>query len=839
MKSNMKAKFELVEYNTGSLYVARRVKKISSELHWHREIEIVYVIHGSLDVRVDKKEFSAKDRQMVLINANQIHSINDDSNVEGDFFLLQINEQLLKNLRQDSKQFRLTTLIDREDEEVSPEAAEEVFSDMDKIVEEAENNSDPTKVNTLSLLLLSALIKNFGTVQSELVMNNNDNQYYMVKKIIDYISNNYASQDLNQADAAKKLGLSAGYLSRLFSAYTNTSFVHYLNTYRIDNICYELLSTKDTVTEIYLRNGFSNGKTFNRVFKAITGVSPREYRSDLSKSRSIKINTDRTTSTSVGSYVNYADTSNRDTSSLQKDFLVSDTGIKHSQEAMHHITRSISASILSPTSQLKKPAQKLLCTGRAFDILLAPWREQFEMCLAEMRFDYLRFHGLFNDEMGIIYRKGQYSDYNFYYVDKAIAYLLEHGVRPYIELSFMPSTLASKPDTVFVYRANISMPREIEEWEKLLDAFIQHVIRRFGREEVTHWYFEVWNEPDIDEFWANTYEEYLLLYRVSYKALKKADMRLKVGGPASSSVMFQKKTKFFEFLDYCKEHRIYPDFVSLHPYPAIFMKDDNNYEELQKVCDVEYTRKNMTWVNGVMKERGLSNIPVHMNEWNSSPRFDDYTHDTAYMATYVISTVLSCSNLCDVLGWWTLSDLFDEGGVVYKEFGGGFGLLNRDGLKKPAYWGMWALNKLCDSVIEEGEDYIITRDEKHIAVLIWNYAFCKDKFAEGDRSGLSYYNRYDIFDEVPAKKVQLTLTGFHSSTLVINKYSFSRRHGSIYDFWINSGAMEYLNSEQLKMLKENNHLRTASFVKSNIEELILEEEIRQFGFALYDITFLE
>ena len=184
MKSNVKAKFELVEYNTGSLYVARRVKKISSELHWHREIEIVYVIHGSLDVRVDKKEYSAKDKQMVLINANQIHSINDDGNVEGDFFLLQINEQLLKNLRQDSKQFRLTTLIDREDEEVSPKAAEEVFSDMDKIVEEAENNSDPTKVNTLSLLLLSALIKNFGTVQSEHMVNNNDNQYYMVKKII-------------------------------------------------------------------------------------------------------------------------------------------------------------------------------------------------------------------------------------------------------------------------------------------------------------------------------------------------------------------------------------------------------------------------------------------------------------------------------------------------------------------------------------------------------------------------------------------------------------------------------------------------------------------------------
>ena len=224
-------------------------------------------------------------------------------------------------------------------------------------------------------------------------------------------------------------------------------------------------------------------------------------------------------------------------------------------------------------------------------------------------------------------------------------------------------------------------------------------------------------------------------------------MRLKVGGPASSSVMFQKKTKFFEFLDYCKEHRIYPDFVSLHPYPAIFMKDDNNYEELQKVCDVEYTRKNMTWVNGVMKERGLSNIPVHMNEWNSSPRFDDYTHDTAYMATYVISTVLSCSNLCDVLGWWTLSDLFDEGGVVYKEFGGGFGLLNRDGLKKPAYWGMWALNKLCDSVIEEGEDYIITRDEKHIAVLIWNYAFFKDKLKSKINKDKNYNENifYNIF----------------------------------------------------------------------------------------------
>ena len=842
MKDSVKAKFELIKYETGSMYVARRITKIKSELHWHREIEIVYVIRGSVDVIIENKEFVAREDQIILVNANQIHSINTRSNTKGDFFLLQINEQLLKNLRQDANRFRLTNLIDREEDDVPVGITGEVYSNIKKIIKEIENDSETMKVNTLSLLLLTSLIQNFGTVQSDIPLNHKDNQYNMVKKIVDYISDNYASQELSQTYVAKELGLSAAYLSRIFSSYTNTSFVHYLNTYRIDSVCYELLETKDTVTDIYLRNGFSNGKTFNRVFKAITGITPREYRSDLSKSRSMREIGNEETATFVGTYVNFVDFSNRDKGSLQKDYLIDDTLAKPTAEIGYSEPLLIQANVLSPTVQLKKPVQRLLCTGRAYDILLAPWREQFETCLTEMHFDYLRFHGLFNDEMGIIHRKGTYSDYNFYYIDKVLSYLLSFGVRPYIELSFMPSALASKPDTLFAYRANISMPKNLSEWENMLEAFFQHIIRKFGREEVIHWYYEVWNEPDIDEFWANTFDEYLQLYEVSYRVIKKLDMRFQVGGPAGSSVLFQEKVALSTFLSFCKDHKIYPDFVSLHPYPAIFYKKeirDNKFDELQKVCDTDYTVNNMLWVKSVLKEYGLSNTPVHMNEWNSSSRYDDYTHDTAYMANYVIKTALKCSNLCDVLGWWTLSDLFDEGGVVYKEFGGGFGLFNRDGLKKPSYWGMWALNRLCENIIEYNEDYIITRSEKKIVVLIWNYSFFNNVFSEGDRSGLGYYNRYEIFDNVPTKQVKLKLSGFHSDTVMINKYHFSRRHGSIFDFWLNSGAIEYPDAEQLKTLKENNHLRTSCVVKSDVSELVLEADIKQFGFVLYEIMFMD
>lgn len=836
----MNSIFELISYDRGAMYVFHRMKHIFTEMHWHRELEIVYVIKGSIRVRNVDKDLKLNKGQILLLNSSQTHALNSIENQDADIVVLQISEELISNMGQSSKSLYFSSIIDSEEDDTHSDASKSLFQCIENIIELMDNEQLNTKqINLLCMRLMTIIIQNFSTPISEKNLHYDERHPQQIKRIISYIEDSFANSELDLSGAAAVLGMNPTYMSRLFSMYTNTTFVKYLNNYRITRVCRELMKSEDSITDIYLRNGFSNGKTFNRVFKELIGATPTEYRNDQQIKSNFMGLPGATIKTSVGSYVNFSDIKDDASDVLRRDYLLNQPQSSPQISPNEVDVKTIKASINASQSPLNKPFKKLICTGRAYDLLQHSWREHFETCHKEMPFEYLRFHGIFDDEMGIIHKKGNFMDYNFFYIDKAIKYMLSLGVKPYLELSFMPDAIASKHTEIFSYKANISKPDSMEQWEKMLEAFIRHLIRYFGKDEVASWYFDVWNEPDIADFWADEYSDYLELYKTSYRVIKRIEPELRVGGPSGSSIIFQEKDKYILFIQYCKMNSLIPDFVSLHPYPVRFWKDCKSYEELQEVYPSSYTVANMKWARAVLEENDLDNVPVHMNEWNSSPRYDDYIHDTAYMATYVIDTVLKCRDMCDVLGWWTVSDLFDEGGPAYKEFGGGFGLLNRDGLKKPAYWGMWALFKLCRNVVQSGDDYIITRDGDRTVVLLWNYAFFKADFAGGDRTALSYYNRYDVFEIVPLKKFRLSLDDFGGKTLMISRHQFSKGHGSIFDFWLKCGAIEYLNDEQLDELKANNHLKVSRFFQSDVSRLNLEEELKQFSFVLYEINEME
>lgn len=835
----MNSIFELINYNIGALYVIHRVQQIQTGFHWHREIEIVYVKKGKINAQFSERSIEISENQCLVINSNQVHSINSKPDTKCDVVILQINEEVFHNIGQSSSNLYFTSVIDPEGGDEDPSHIKSMFDTLDNIVETSESQKVNYKqINMYCMVLVTLLVQSFTLSESSSNIWLSDKHQYQIKQILEYIEAIYSDPSIDQLSVAKNLGFNSSYLSKLFSSYTNTTFIKYLNNLRISHVCEELEKTEDSITDIFLRNGFSNNKTFNRVFKSILGVSPSEYRSKSSAvSEEDFSDSDMSVTTSVGSYISFQDNAAQLNEIKNKDFITTTVKEKRSDfsQSVNRIT--VEADINGHGQIFNKPFLNLLCTGRACDIMSAPWREHFEKCINEIPFKYLRFHGIFNDEMGILHKKGSYTDYNFFYIDTVFKYLLSQNVRPYVELSFMPSALASSADTVFVYGANISKPRSMNEWCNLIEAFITHLISHFGADEVRCWYFEIWNEPDISEFWANEYKDYLELYKATYRTIKKIDKELRVGGPAGSSVAFQEKNKIISFLDFCSLHSVIPDFFSLHPYPAQFFNISGSFEELQKVCTPDYTVANMEWARSIIHDHAMDSVPVHMNEWNSSPRYDDYVHDTAYMATYVIDTVMKCSDLCDVLGWWTVSDLFDEGGTVYKEFGGGFGLINRSGLKKPAYFGMWALSRLGDTIIEKGPDYIVTVDEDHRTyVLVWNYVFFKQDFAEGDRKELSYYDRYSVFNSGTVKNIKFKISGYQNKTVMIQKYKFTRRHGSIYDFWLSNGAVEYLSEEQLKVMHGNNHLKSLCSFETISKSLIIEEDLKPFEFGLFEIA---
>lgn len=399
----------------------------------------------------------------------------------------------------------------------------------------------------------------------------------------------------------------------------------------------------------------------------------------------------------------------------------------------------------------------------------------------------------------------------------------------------MPTALASGTTQIFAYRANITMPREMTEWETMISCLVRHLIDRYTLAEVRTWFFEVWNEPDIEDFWANSYHDYLALYQCTSRAIKEIDSQLRVGGPAGSSVIFQTQRPLEDFLDDVVANQLPLDFISVHPYPTEFLKPEGRSRQLEHMLNTQQMCKWVQWSRNRADQRGLGGIPLHLNEWNSSPRFTDYVHDTAFMATFVIENALALSNYTDMLGWWTVSDLFDEGGVVTEEFGGGFGLINRSGIKKPAFFGTWALSRLSERCYSVGDGYIVTGGDSCLQVLLWNHVFYTRAYASGDKSTLGYSDRYGAFESAPSKSYRIFLPGFEGQSIQLTRSVFDRDHGSAYDDWLRNGAVEHMTEEETQILLDKTHLLTENRFMRDGAGLVLEETVPPFGFVLYEI----
>ncbi len=157
--------------------------------------------------------------------------------------------------------------------------------------------------------------------------------------------------------------------------------------------------------------------------------------------------------------------------------------------------------------------EQMFGSGRAILALRESYREDLRAVKQVTDIHYVRFHAIFHDEVGV-YNEDEHGNpvYNFAYVDQIYDGLLKNGVRPLVEISFMPKKLAFNPDALhpFWYKQNVSPPKSMERWDGLITAFGKHLVERYGADEVAQWYFEVWNEPNID-FWGGVPSQQKLL----------------------------------------------------------------------------------------------------------------------------------------------------------------------------------------------------------------------------------------------------------------------------------------------------------------------------------------
>jgi xylan 1,4-beta-xylosidase len=424
--------------------------------------------------------------------------------------------------------------------------------------------------------------------------------------------------------------------------------------------------------------------------------------------------------------------------------------------------------------------ERMFGSGRAILTLRESYRRDLREVKDATDFEFVRFHDILDDDVGVYDEDaGGRPVYNFSYVDQIYDGLLENGVRPFVELSFTPRKLAAQPLLhAFWYKPIVAPPKDWGRWSDLVGAFATHLVERYGIDEVSKWYFEVWNEPNID-FWAGEPKQstYYQLYDGAARALKQVSVTLRVGGPASAQAAWVDS-----FIHHAVDAKVPLDFVSTHVYGNDSAKDVFGTSE--SIPRTEMVGRAARKVYDEVKASPRPDLPIFWSEFNASYKNEPDVTDAPYMGPWLANTIRQCDGLTAMLSYWTLSDVFDEQGVVKQPFYGGYGLIAEGGLPKPAFNAFTLLHRLGSRRIAtpSSSALITRRDDGSWALALWN-------LEQGDRQGAS-------------KEIAITIKGWpHGSQprAVISRLDST--HGSVMPAYEAMGRPVSPTREQLRVLR--------------------------------------
>lgn len=366
-------------------------------------------------------------------------------------------------------------------------------------------------------------------------------------------------------------------------------------------------------------------------------------------------------------------------------------------------------------------------TGRMGLALQKEYYEQLKLVQEEIGFSHIRGHGLFSDDMAI-YRETErdgkvYVEYCFTYLDLVMDSYLSLGIKPFLELGFMPQKLASGTQTIFYWKGNTTPPKSYEAWCKLVVTTLKHLMDRYGADEVVTWPIEVWNEPNLPGFWEKAdMQEYFKLFKNTFYAIKKLDSRFKVGGPAVCGGSDEVWIK--AFLDFCREEKIPVDYVTRHHYTtelpepvghygyAELMKAEDGFANLHTTRDI---------IDSFDEYRGLD---IHITEFNTSYIPNCPLHDTNENAAFIAEQLSRLGDDNESYSYWTFGDIFEEMGVGFTPFHGGFGMVANGCIPKPTFWTFAFFKQLKkagkDCVYKDG-NLVMVKKENGYAAVAWNH----------------------------------------------------------------------------------------------------------------------
>ncbi len=486
----------------------------------------------------------------------------------------------------------------------------------------------------------------------------------------------------------------------------------------------------------------------------------------------------------------------------------------------------------APRIPHKKHWQFCVGSGHALLALRTDYARQLKFIHDTLGIERVRFHGIFNDDMRTRANLAElfpapgaekFAEENFRACGLAYDNVLEAGMKPLVELSFMPRSMSKNGATgVFYYKPCVDVPKDFEEWAGYVQRFIRFLIHRYGAEEVRTWLFEVWNEPDLQVvFFSEDKDAYFKLYETTARAVKAVDPAIRVGGPATSGSKW-----VASFVRFCKENDVPVDFITTHQYagdPLGGVESTGDDLEAEQAESGESWPERMNRMgerlaaledhtmlsglrainpdqtettdmpndhfrkNSALVRQQAGELPVYYTEWNLNATLGAYTNDTRKEAAYDVKNALDVADNVDGSSLWCFSDIFEELHPFVQEFYGCWGLLSQSGIPKPVYYGMKLLADAPDTRLDLGSDatdgeigIAAFTDEREMHVLLFRQKMKQLDLPEEEAV---------VQIELPNKPIRVTLKRIDED------------HGNPLKLWEEMGRPDYLNRTEVEELK--------------------------------------
>lgn len=770
------------------------LSNIEESMHSHKNVELLYILMGHVDITINGECFQANSKDIVLINSDEIHSWKEYQNallcrIYIDYY------ELKQVLKKENVYFVCNSVRDSETDYARMRYI------LEAVLKKYQEDANGFWVKSLYYSLLEALKAQY--LDADRSRDDYETVNDKVRKVINYIQSNY-QRAINLSDVAEQFYMSESSFSRFFKKETGKGFTEYVRSLRLEHAKEELQFSNRSITEISYDCGFSNISVFNKNFKQVFSITPKEYRQNLRQ---------------------------KETDVQESDMIGLEAYLQHAEEKKQSKEKEEQKICLDlqQGEVLKNVANTSMNAGMFADLLEAKVQKHVSTIIEDLGLKYVHIANPFDPILKI--RSGhETKQMNFEKVDAVLDFLLEQGVCPVLELSERrrKRIVNIGSDKEFEETKKDEIFLSLEEWEQVVNALMGHLVEYYTTKEVSKWMFEIWYDPE--KVTGAGKIPYKVLYERTWKIIRKYIPEAKIGGSGLNAGMLGDTLK--EQLCWWKERYDRPNFLTFISYPyqveqREIQEKGNHYSLLSVESDTHFVKQDIESYYDLLDSIEYPDTPLWLTEWNTSLSERNIYNDSCAKACHMLMQMVDSQGKLEQMDYSSISDwpsqYFDSTSPLI----GANGLITKDGILKPAYYAMEFWGWLGERLLGKGLHYIATSQHREtIQILAFNAKQFSYSYNMKNENTIEVKELPFIFRNNDKLKMQFELKNLRNGRHKVCIYRVSEAYGNVLAEW---GKLGY--SKEL-MRSEISYLKQICIPRMEVKYLQTSEDVMQLDILL-------